>query len=233
MNAIERLKRDHGIVRTKLDVLEAALKMGPETWFVLREVCFTLSRQLRDHIRREEALIEACRPSLDSASLSRLSAEHQDEPRHLKTINRLFVQEPTAALERIRPVLMGVIQGLRRHIEEEDMSLFPAIERVLGASGAADPASVPLFQLDETMTVNHIIQEFPFTKPVFAELLINVPIEGCTCLDEVAWRHGLTSEELLAKLHEAVLVAEPLAERAGGGPNALARNQLTAMEETR
>jgi len=30
MNAIERLRRDHVILRAKLDVLESALRMGPE-----------------------------------------------------------------------------------------------------------------------------------------------------------------------------------------------------------
>mgnify|MGYP001573165055 FL=1 len=46
MNAIERLKRDHVLIRAKLSVVEGALQMGPEAWFVLRDVCYTLSRQL-------------------------------------------------------------------------------------------------------------------------------------------------------------------------------------------
>lgn len=46
MEPIARLKRDHRILRSKFDVLESALRMGPETWFVLREVCYSLSRLL-------------------------------------------------------------------------------------------------------------------------------------------------------------------------------------------
>jgi hypothetical protein len=56
---------------------------------------------------------------------------------------------------------------------------------------------------DGTMTVNRIVQEFPDARRVFERLFINVPAEGCTCLDEVAWRHGLEVEELLDALEAA------------------------------
>ena len=73
MRAIDRLRRDHQILRSKLDVLETALTMGPETWFVLREVCFTLARQLRDHMRREEELVMACRQALHPKVLAEIA----------------------------------------------------------------------------------------------------------------------------------------------------------------
>ena len=91
MNAIERLKRDHAILRSKLDVLEAGLRMGPKTWYVLREVCFTLSRQLRNHRQRERDLVMACRKAMKPHGLAEVAVEHRDEPEHLRTINRLFV----------------------------------------------------------------------------------------------------------------------------------------------
>ena len=80
MNAIERLKRDHAILRSKLDILESALQFGPRMWFVLREVCFTLSRQLTDHIRREEELVARCRRSLSQRAALHITVEHRDEP---------------------------------------------------------------------------------------------------------------------------------------------------------
>ena len=58
--------------------------------------------------------------------------------------------------------------------------------------------------LSETMTVNRVLHAFPKTQRVFNRLFINVPLEGCTCLDEVAWRHGLDSRELLTSLEEAI-----------------------------
>ncbi len=205
MRAIDRLKRDHVILRSKLSVLESALGMGPETWFVLREVCFTLSRQLRDHIKREEALVAACRQAMDPRTLATVAVEHHDEPEHLRTINRLFMQETSHTLERIRPALTDVIQGLRRHMDEEERGLFPVLEDVLAVREAvAEAVPTSPHVLDETMTVNYVVQEHPSTRRVFEQLFVNIPVEGCACLDETAWRHGMDSRELLASL-EGVL----------------------------
>jgi len=204
MNAIERLKRDHAILRSKLDVLESALRMGPETWFVLREVCFTLSKQIRDHLRREEALIAACRKVLDPTALAHIQLEHKDEPQHLRTINRLFVQEQGHTLDQIRPVLTGMIDGLRHHMAEEEATLFPTIERALQSKDVEVITTGAPSRLHETMTVNRVVQEHPQTKRTFERFFINIPLEGCNCLDEVAWRHGMESQELLAALETAL-----------------------------
>ena len=205
MKAIDRLKRDHAILRSKLDVLEAALGMGPETWFVLREVCFTLSRQLRDHIKREEGLVAACRKAMNPKVLAEVAVEHKDEPAHLRTINRLFVSQAGHSLDRITPALTDIIQGLRHHMAEEERELFPILERVLAERESRETAAAPSeTRLSEEMTVNRIVHEFPKTKPVFDQLFINVPFEGCHCLDEVAWRHGMEARELLKKLERAI-----------------------------
>jgi hypothetical protein len=244
MNAVERLRRDHVILHSKLDVLESALSMGSRTWFVLREVCYTLSRQLRDHIKREDDLVERCRramillpdgdPALAGSGsqrnpasglpagggmnpkvLAAVAIEHKDESAHLRTINYLFISEPGHSLDRIRPALLEVITGLRRHMAEEERELFPMLERTLPQlepeplfSGAA-PA------IDETMTVNRIVRAFPRTRPVFDRLFISLPAEGCTCLDEVAWRHGMESCELLQRLEQAIEVSGASSAAAG------------------
>lgn len=217
MNAIERLKRDHAILRSKLDVLEAGLRMGPETWFVLREVCFTLSRQLQNHTKREEELVMACRRTMPPHVLAEMAVEHRDEPEHLRTINRLFVEERGHPLERIRPALTEVIRGLRRHMAEEEQRLFPTLEQGLAAQ---EPARAPAQQtsgahLHEDMTVNWALREYPVTRVVFERLFVNIPYEGCDCLDEVAWRRGIEVQELLDRLEQPVLAAEtPASEEA-------------------
>ena len=206
MRTIDRLKRDHTILRTKLGMLEAGLQMGPETWFVLREVCHTLALQLRDHIRREETLVAAYRAVLKKEALEHLTVEHRDEPERLRTLSRLFVRESGQSLQQVAPVLKDVIQGLRHHMDEEEAEMFPALERML-ASREAELVPAELEEparIQETMTVNRIVQEFPRTRPVFEQLFVNIPYEGSDCLDEVAWRHGLESRELLAKLEEAL-----------------------------
>jgi len=212
MQAIERLKRDHTIMRSKLDVLESALQLGPETWFVLREVCFTLARQIRDHLRREEELIARARKALDPSVVEQISLEHEDEPQHLHTINRLFITEQGHSLERIRPELMRLVHGLRHHMDEEEAELFPALVQALQGEEPERAAPRPgASRLDETMTVNRVVQEHPTTRRVFDGLFVNVPYEGCACLDEVAWRHGLESRELLARLEQVIGLEFPLA----------------------
>ena len=207
MRAVERLKRDHQILRSKLDVLESALRMGPETWFVLREVCFTLSRQLHDHIKREEELVGACRRALNPKILAEVVIEHKDEPQQWHRINRLFISEAHQSLERIRPALTDVIRKLRHHMAEEETELFPLLESACPETEKA-VGPQPGVTLEETMTVNRIVQEFPGTRPVFERLFINVPLEGCTCLDEVAWRHGMESRDLLQTLERAIGLCE-------------------------
>ncbi|MBI3088429.1 MAG: hemerythrin domain-containing protein [Candidatus Omnitrophica bacterium] len=204
MNPVNRLKRDHKLLRSKLDVVEAMLRMGPETWYVLREVCVTLTRQLRNHMAREEELVMACRAAMNPKVLAEMAVEHRDEPEHLQAIIRLFLTEPAEHLERIGPALTGVVQGLRRHMAEEEAELFPIFERELGKRAAAPPARPPRAHLDECMTVNRVLHEYPMTQGVFERFLINLPFEGTDCLDEVAWRHGMDSEEFLKQLERVI-----------------------------
>lgn len=205
MRAIDRLKRDHNILRAKLDVLEGALQMGPETWFVLREVCYTLSRQLQNHIKREEELVKACRDALTEEALAHITVEHKDEPQLLRTINRLFVEEGGHDLTAITPSLVKLIRGLHAHMGEEEVELFPVLERVLAAREASlvrEPLAMS--HVTEVMAVNRVLREFPATKRVFDRLFVNVPFEGCDCLDEVAWRRGLEAQDLISKLEEVI-----------------------------
>ena len=206
MNAIERLKRDHAILRAKLNVLEGALNMGPETWFVLRDVCYTLSRQLQDHIKREEELVKACRDALTDEALTHVTVEHKDEPQLLRTINHLFVDQQGHSLAAIKPALMKLIQGLRAHMTEEEADLFPVLERVLAAreTGMPTRAEQSASHFNEVMAVNRVLREYPVTKRIFESLFVNVPFEGCDCLDEVAWRRGMEARDLINKLEEVI-----------------------------
>lgn len=213
MRAIDRLKRDHQILHSKLNVLESALHLGQDAWFVLREVCFTLSRQLRDHMRREEDLVMACRQAMNPKVLAEVALEHHDEPELWRSLTRMFADAQTHDVEGIRPALQQAIQGLRHHMTEEERELFPLIERSMTAHPEA-PRPSPAGPLHETMTVNHVLHEYPATAPVFRQLWVSAPVEGCSCLDEVAWRHGMKSEDLLQALHDAIAACSCPAETA-------------------
>jgi len=207
MNAIDRLKRDHTILRAKLSVLEGALRMGPETWFVLREVCHTLSRQLQDHIKREEGLVRACQEALTEDALTHLTVQHKDEPQLLRRVNRLFVEDHGHSLAAVTPTLTALVHGLRAHMAEEEAGLFPVLEQTLASREASlvRPPAVTS-SVTEGMAVNRVLREFPSTRRVFDSLFVNVPLEGCDCLDEVAWRHGMETQDLIDKL-EAVIAS--------------------------
>lgn len=203
MNAIERLKRDHVILRAKLDVLESALRLGPDTWYVLREICYTLSRQLQQHIRREEELVAQCRAALTQTQLQELQVEHRDEPERLRTLNHLFLQEKGRSLAQVAPALHAMVRGLRQHMDEEERELFPILERyVQGQEAQPMHAEAPV--LNEVSTVNSLIREYPKTRRVFEQFFVNIPYEGADCLDEVAWRHGLEAGELINRLEQVI-----------------------------
>ena len=61
-----------------------------------------------------------------------------------------------------------------------------------------------ILRLHETMTPNRIVRQYPHAHAIFDELLISLAFEGCDCLDEVAWRHGMAGQELLHKLEEVI-----------------------------
>ncbi|MBI4354518.1 MAG: hypothetical protein HY595_04710 [Candidatus Omnitrophica bacterium] len=63
--------------------------------------------------------------------------------------------------------------------------------------------------LREDQSVNAVIQRYPHARFVFERLLINLRFEGQDCLDEVAWRRGMASSELIAHLEQ--VLTEPAA----------------------
>lgn len=58
------------------------------------------------------------------------------------------------------------------------------------------------FQADQT--VNSVIQRYPNARLVFEQLFINLQFEGHDGLDEVAWRRGMASSELIAQLEQVL-----------------------------
>ena len=209
MNPVERLRRDHQVLRAKLNVVESALEMGEDTWFVLRELCHSLAGQLQDHLKREEALLAAYRQRVGERRCACLTVEHRDEAEHLRTINRLFCHDPARTFPSVRGQLRNVIHALRAHLDDEEANLFPQLERLGAPPLAAAPAADSAL-LQETMTINRVLLEHPRTLPVFKRLFVSIPYEGCDCLDEVAWRHGMDTRELIALLEQAACdAAEP------------------------
>ncbi|HEX9780526.1 MAG TPA: hemerythrin domain-containing protein [bacterium] len=199
MQPVERLRREHALLRAKLQILESALALHPQAWYVARELVYTLARQLKDHIRREESLISRCRASLEPDEIAHLGVTHRREPRLLSAINRAFVQGPGEARAAIRPRLLALIERLRRHMDEEEAMLFPELERRLPSEEEFGEPSVEA-GVDERMTVNRVLRAYPEAAGVFRRMFINIQDEGLVCLDEVAWRHGIDCRTLIREL---------------------------------
>lgn len=71
--------------------------------------------------------------------------------------------------------------------------------------GGAMPAILSEWKgLQEDQTVNAVIQRYPHARLVFERFFINVRFEGQDCLDEVAWRRGMASSELIAQLTQVL-----------------------------
>ena len=60
-------------------------------------------------------------------------------------------------------------------------------------------------ELHEWMTPNGIVREHPETRSVFDRLFISLSVEGCDCLDEVAWRHGMDAQDLISRLQVVIV----------------------------
>lgn len=207
MNSIDRLKEDHDRVTSKIPILESAFAMGEEAWFVIREVCFSVSTQLHTHIKHEEQLVVACRSVLGQLSLeelNRFDVTHHKEHRRLQIINWLLKGDPCFSLDGIRSTCATAITTLHHHIEQQEAELFPLLERVLG------PYEIvwrdwlrAATRLTGTMTVQEVLRRYPQTKAVFERFSVDGVLERYETLEEVAWCHGVESRRLLAHLEKA------------------------------
>jgi len=204
MNAVNRLKRDHGIFRSKLNVLESALHMGQDAWFVLRAECFSLAKQLERHALREEGLSASCHAVPVSGWPPTSLADHTMESRQLAFINRFLIEQPSRLLKRIAPTITRFVSGFRHRMDRQESIGFP-VEETLVLSKANQlllkEARLP-WDLSETMTVGEVVTRYPAAGPALDRLFIDQRFERYDCLDEVAWHHGMESQELLAQLEE-------------------------------
>jgi hypothetical protein len=214
MNAINRLKREHDVLRSKLNVLESALDMGTEAWFVLQETSFTLSKQLQAHSRREEALFACYRAARSGERCGEILAHQTGKGKGeaLRAVNQFFLEQPRGLLETIRPAVTTCTAWLRSEMEQQEDQLFPCIEDALVLDKIAGRKEHPIpAGLTDTMTVQEVMGRYPTTRSVLEGLFIDRRFEGYDCLDEVAWRHGMESRELLALLEEHVARPTPQA----------------------
>ena len=206
MAATAMLRKDHEILRQKLDVLEGALQVAPHVPFMLREVCHSLTRLFEQHVRREEHALAPYAHHFGSSERRQELETHAHHLVMLEDLNAMLllgIKMPTSVVvER----LAELIRVLRTHMADEETGIFPVIDReeALAAPGEPVPAMIR-----PSMSANEVMRVFPETKPVFARHGVTCGCEGCDCLDELAWRRGLNSDALLEELRAAAEGAVP------------------------
>ena len=139
MKAIDSLLHDHERFRLLLDALDAALGLCVDTQFVVRELCFTLSVRLRDHMRREGELIGSCHGPLSAKELTALAEGHGDEAHSLhQALTGLTETDSAHAMARVQGVLELAVVQFRYHLDAQEYKLFPALAWSLKEEVAAE-----------------------------------------------------------------------------------------------
>lgn len=135
MDAVDRLTREHGFLRSKLRLLESALGMSEEAWFVVRGVSVTLWKELQAHGRREEKIFVTCRAALGRGQWTPVMVDHAAEQEDLLIMKQLFMEEPQS-FEALRPKLAEVVTGLRCQMDQHETKLFTALEEAVARAAA-------------------------------------------------------------------------------------------------
>lgn len=138
MNVLNRFRRDHDALRAQLAALESTLESGTGTWRIWRDISFSLSLHLRAHVRFEGDAIASCAwrlGTLDTEILEAFSIDHDREWRFLQGANGYLAQVIYAPASDVRPVLAEFATTLRAHMDQQEIELFPLINRVFGVSG--------------------------------------------------------------------------------------------------
>ena len=208
MAVTEPLKKDHEVLRRKLEFLEAALQVAPQSVFVLRDMCHSLTKMLDTHIRREEQALSPYTNRIRAILRYRAGQDHADQQVVLRDINTMLLAGIKMPTSTVVNRLSHLIEELREHMAEEEREVFPAVEK---AEEEVRPgAMVPLPPLiTNQMSANAVMKVFPATRRVFEKHGVTCGCEGCDCLDELAWRRGLEAKELVKELQQAAAEPKP------------------------
>ncbi len=201
MGTIGTLQHDHRLLRRKLVLLESALQVSPETRFVIREMCFSLLRLLQEHMHREDAAVASCtREGLGGPQLLQ-GWDHLTEHAHLRAVNELLLGGMKASMSSVVIRLSQAIEELGQHMAAQERLVFPFLQDEPEGLGET---TGPRAAISGTMSVNEILQRYPQTERIFEELEINRWRDGYESVDELAWRHGIDVEQIVAQLQHAV-----------------------------
>ncbi len=137
MGVTELLRSDHEQLRKQLDSLEGAMRVAPEAQFALREMCFSLTRMLGEHIKREKEALVPYRDRIQALINNRSSQDRADQRGALKGINLLLLDGLKAPVGRVVTQLARLVDELREHMNELEREVFPLVNRLAGQHSQA------------------------------------------------------------------------------------------------
>ena len=137
MGVTELLRSDHEQLRKQLDSLEGAMRVAPEAQFALREMCFSLTRMLGEHIKREKEALVPYRDRIQALINNRSSQDRADQRGALKGINLLLLDGLKAPVGRVVTQLARLVDELREHMNELEREVFPVVNRLAGQHSQA------------------------------------------------------------------------------------------------
>lgn len=130
MSVTELLMHDHKLLRAELRLLEAAMRVAPEAQFVLREMCWSLTRMLEEHIRHEVEVLRPFNNRIQTLTQAQMAQEHADQTATLRDVNEMLLGGMSAPMDQVVPPLTHLIEELREHMEQEERGVFALVDRI-------------------------------------------------------------------------------------------------------
>ena len=198
MGATSALSQDHTHLRKRLTLLESALRVVPDARFILREMCFSLLRELQDHMDREAAVLQSHGHLVTLQHFPPSARDHSAECALTRSIIALLLEGVSAADPSVIRSITQTIEQLRIHMEEQERMLFHLLDRLEGFDLEGS-----LTAISGAMSVNEVLNRYPQTEQVFEQFHINRMRDGYESVDEWAWRHGMEVSPLIERLRAA------------------------------
>jgi len=216
MHVTDELRTDHQILRAKLRLLEAAMRVAPEAQFVLREMCWSLAQMLDDHIKHEIEVLQPYRNRIQALTQEHMAQEHADQQVTLQDVNALLLRGLHTPMSKVVPPLAQLIEELRKHMDQEEREVFPLVDQIAAEESRRAPTQADLLLITEAMTVNHILHVHPKARGIFRAFKVDCECDGLHCLDELYWRRGIDVAALLRRLNQPGTEPEAIESNAGG-----------------
>lgn len=138
MRPTESLWADHETLRSQLTLLEENLRLADGACFPMRDAAFFLAGCLSAHMEHEEhflIMLQEAQSEPPGLSIHRLLEEREEHEDYRLTVTlllELLNKEQPTSMDPIILCATHLIDGLRKHMAREEVTLFPVIDRFIG-----------------------------------------------------------------------------------------------------